>query len=650
MHAQAIRQRRVDTVTLIRGLDRNADSGDGLEHHVVPLLFGAALLVAALRGGSYDAVSRTEAFTLIWWILPLATALGLFPRYRPPPAIALAIVGLLLLAGWTALSALWTDSLEGTFAETARVLGFVGLLLLAAGAIGSRDAIEASAALTVSAVVVCAMALVTRMAPDVLPSTLAASGYERRRLAYPFDYWNALGCWAAMTVALCIAWSAHARRWWVRAAALAGVPLAMSVAYLTYSRASAASMACGALVVVALSRHRWTAAVNALVAAGCAAVVVAIMRGQAQIADGTGTVGARDVVVALGAVGLGCVAVSYALSRTAIDQARVPARVTRAALAVGLALAMVTALVQGPALANNAWQSFRSSGTFRGSDPAARLTNLGGPRYEIWRVAIDSFAAHPLRGSGAGTFEYVWTRKRPEPLFVRDAHSLYLESLAELGAVGALLVVLVFAVLLTAAVRAGLTAPDPSAVAVAGGGAAAFVVYCLSAGVDWMWESTAITAAGLVAAVLAVGTVARPARPARASVRTATTVLALGALMVQLPLLIASSRVRDSQSAFARHDFRSALEEATTASEAEPWAAAPLLQRALILEGAGRLAAARADAVAATHRETTNWRTWIVLARIETERGRVRAALHAVKRARELNPRSPLFSARRRGG
>ena len=51
-----------------------------------------------------------------------------------------------------------------------------------------------------------------------------------------------------------------------------------------------------------------------------------------------------------------------------------------------------------------------------------------------WRV--DSFAAHPLTGVGAGSFGVEWRRERESDDFAQDAHSLYLETLAELGLVG----------------------------------------------------------------------------------------------------------------------------------------------------------------------------------------------------------------------
>ena len=57
-------------------------------------------------------------------------------------------------------------------------------------------------------------------------------------------------------------------------------------------------------------------------------------------------------------------------------------------------------------------------------------------RYAYWKVALRTFADHPLIGVGSGGFQAEWLRERPFREPVRDAHSLYLETLAELGLVG----------------------------------------------------------------------------------------------------------------------------------------------------------------------------------------------------------------------
>jgi O-antigen ligase len=76
---------------------------------------------------------------------------------------------------------------------------------------------------------------------------------------------------------------------------------------------------------------------------------------------------------------------------------------------------------------------------------------------------------------------------------VRDAHSLYLETLAEIGPLGLLLVLAVLGMPLVAARRSrrGLaTATLP----------AAYVAFLLHAGIDWDWEMPIVMLAGLACA------------------------------------------------------------------------------------------------------------------------------------------------------
>ena len=70
-------------------------------------------------------------------------------------------------------------------------------------------------------------------------------------------------------------------------------------------------------------------------------------------------------------------------------------------------------------------------------DQRTRFATLGSNRYGYWRVALDVGADHPLAGVGAGGFRVEWLRRRTIDERVRDAHSLELETFAELGLVGA---------------------------------------------------------------------------------------------------------------------------------------------------------------------------------------------------------------------
>jgi O-antigen ligase len=135
------------------------------------------------------------------------------------------------------------------------------------------------------------------------------------------------------------------------------------------------------------------------------------------------------------------------------------------------------------------------------------LAQHAGDRPWYWRVAWNEARAAPVAGQGAGTFELAWLEQRPIDVDVRDAHSLYLETLAELGAVGLALMALVLAMALIAGF-------GPSAGAAAAGGYVAFLVH---AGLDWDWEMPAVTVAGLLCgAALLIGE-SRKFRAERAS-------------------------------------------------------------------------------------------------------------------------------------
>jgi hypothetical protein len=112
-----------------------------------------------------------------------------------------------------------------------------------------------------------------------------------------------------------------------------------------------------------------------------------------------------------------------------------------------------------------------------------------GDREVYWHAARHIGALHPLAGTGAGTFHDLYHRTPP----AHDAHSLYLQALAELGVVGLVLVVALLALPLAAGLRANRIA------AVAG-----LTVFALHAGVDWDWQLPAVTVAGLALATACI--------------------------------------------------------------------------------------------------------------------------------------------------
>lgn len=611
-------------------------AGDAPAAAAAFVAFAALAALYALRGGSYDLVVRHEAGVAIWVVLGLGLATGLLPRARPPRAAVVALVALALLTAWTAASLSWTESPERTFAETGRGLHHLGLAALVLCTIGPRTWRAALSGLATGAVAVCALALASRLASGAFPADGVAGAFATRRLSYPFGYWNGVGAWAAMTVALTLAASVHARLLAVRGAALAAIPVAGAAAYLTYSRAGAIAVPLGAGIVVALGPRRWLAAAHVAVAALATAAVVAAIRGAPGVAHGTSSAGAARValVVALAAA-TSAIAVVL-LGRTGLAGWRTGPRATRiAAWAAVVALVALTAGLVAGGTAGRAWDSFRTPTDVRATDPVARLGSLGGTRYGHWRAAVAAFRHAPLGGTGAGTFE-LWETRDGDPEFARDAHSFELEQLGELGVPGGVLALLVVAALLGAAV-AGRRAGGPAV----GGAVGATAAYALGAAVDWMWELTAVTALALACAAAAASAAAGPRLPFSARARVLVTAVAVVAVAALTVPLLATSQVRESRAALSAARYADAERHARAAVRAEPWAVSPRLTLALVSEARGRLGAARRRAREAVEREPTNWRPWLLLARIDAERGRVEQAAAELRAARTRWPRAP---------
>ena len=121
---------------------------------------------------------------------------------------------------------------------------------------------------------------------------------------------------------------------------------------------------------------------------------------------------------------------------------------------------------------------------------AIRADRPLGQRVDYWTVALNQWKENIWLGSGAGTFALYWLREESTSV-VLDAHSLYFETLAEIGPIGFLLLIGALGLPILAAARNR----DWSLTAV---GAAAYGAYLVHAGLDWDWEMPAVTLIGLL--------------------------------------------------------------------------------------------------------------------------------------------------------
>jgi O-antigen ligase len=199
----------------------------------------------------------------------------------------------------------------------------------------------------------------------------------------------------------------------------------------------------------------------------------------------------------------------------------------------GAWLSAVCGLVVGGALSWRRLPGRRATGSLRltvltvlvivlaiaGVAAAVAAAGTGGDRPEYWRAALRDARAAPALGSGAGTFADYWLEHRTIDRNVQDAHSLYLETLAELGPVGLVLLAGALTVPFVAAFRSRAAPHAPAA-------AAAFAAFAVHAGVDWDWEMPAVTVAALACAASLLAA-ARPEELPGASSRLGVTAFAV---------------------------------------------------------------------------------------------------------------------------
>jgi O-antigen ligase len=645
-------RRRAELTDWIRGADWSAVA-------IWSLCFGLVVYLG-LKGGGYDAVVYDRVGIAVWWAVLALVAAGAMPRLRPSP-LAWAALGLFAaFTVWTALSLVWTESTERTAADLARLAGFLGVFALALFGAGAGSARRIVSAIGAGVAAVAAVALLSRLHPPWFPNAtqtaqLLSNGEER--LSYPLNYWNGLAALLAIGLPLLLAVATTFRSVAVRALAAAALPAMGLTAFFTFSRAGIAAAFVALAVFLAFTSNRLPKLLTLLAAGAGSAVLVLAATQRDAIEEGLRNAAARDqgdellvmVIVVCVVVGLVQAALSHdSLRERRPDWMHIPRRSGAIAVAVAAAVLLVgAAALDAPGRASDAWSEVKQGEEGPGSGAGRLGSAAGESRYEFWKVAAKQNAADPLIGTGSGTFEFWWTRNSDGSGTVRDAHSLYMQTLGELGVVGILLLAAFLLAVLVGGGRNALLAKGAErpllAAALAG-----CVAFCVGATFDWLWQIPVLSIALLLLAVALVipgssaGADGEPT-PLALPQRLGTAAVALAAIAAIAIPLASTSLLRQSEAEARAGNLDAALSDARSAQNVLPGAMSPRLQRAVLLETLGDLDAAAAAAREATEREPTNWRTWLVLSRLEARRGKTDAAVRDYRRARSLNPQSSLF-------
>lgn len=632
------------------------------------ILSGGLILYLGIDGGGYDPVVRSRAAIVVWWIVLVGAAVAVIPvaRLSRPAWAAVILFGAFL--GWSAIATTWSLSTERSLEEISRLAGYLGVLVLAVSTFGDRRrAMTHCTAAVASAIsVIAALALLSRLQAGLFPAAHTTASLlpgASGRLSWPLNYWNALAALIALGLPLLLGLSSSAKRLGTQAAAAAAIPALVLCGYLTFSRAGAIAAAAGVLAFILLAPDRIPKLGTLLMTGIGSAGLIAGAGHRHAIEKGLTTAEAatqgKQLLIAVVLVCAGVAMLQLAIGAGARHAnrpglLRVSVARARALLAVGvIVMAVLFVAAGGSRRLSHAWHQFKqpSSVGLLGNRSLTRFGSLSGNgRYTYWKVGVKAMPGHWLGGYGPGSFQLVWLPRAPIASYVRNAHSLYVETLVEVGIVGLLLLAAFLLLVLGTAVRCVVRSSfeERSLIAAVTGALFAFVV---SAASDWFWQVPVLPVAFLLlsGAVLArrrrrrrSDAVPRPRRFLWAG--RAALIATAGACLIVIGIPMATTMaLRDSQTAVAAGNQRVALDDARSALRIEPRSASADLQEALVLELMRDVPRAVRAAQEATASEPDNWQTWLVLSRLQAEAGAPRAAIAAMKRARSLDRQSALF-------
>lgn len=605
-----------------RGAAAETASAAAVFDAVLLALPGALVVYLSFNSGGY--FPDTPAVAAILLVILLVLRVTLLPEpfaaFSAPLAIAAGALG--LLSAWILLSALWSDAPGRALIEFDRAFLYL-LVLVICGSV-ARTATRLrwmAAALALGIVVVAIAALATRLAPDHFPTSIPAIGESN--LAYPLTYSNALGILCVLGAILCLyfATSVNQARS-VRALGCAALPILATTVYLTLSRGPVAAAIIGVVAFVLIGRPRGLAtgllaAVPASVVAVASAYQHPVLTSANSQTASAASQGHRVALVLSLCVAAGAI---LRLLLTPLDDRlrafSLPDDTRRPVLAGGWVALLVVVLavavaVDAPSKVSDQYHRFVNTGQASPTQDVRQSVFSSANRgiVDNWSVALDAFRASPLHGQGAGDYENYWNQHRPAhqaSYNVVNAHSLYAQTLGDLGVVGfALLLALLVSILV--ALLPFRRGPNRSLYAALFATALAFVAH---AGVDWDWEMPAVTVGvfALGGAALAAHVRTMEASPATQAGRVTVGVLLLAGLVTPALIFVSQRQLNDARDALREGHCARAIDRATASIETISLRPEPYEVLALCQQQRGRTGFAVQAMRKAVDKDPDNWR------------------------------------------
>lgn len=612
----------------------------------------ALLLALAWFDGGYTPTTWLAAALGVLALLVLLVATRR-PEWATTRVRLIAVASFAALALWSGASLLWADDAGLAWDGANRTLMYALVFGLATARTWSPGVVAITAGVWSLGLAVMALVVVVRAPGLPLNDVFVAA-----RLAEPIKYTNAtvalllMALWPALTLA-----ASRSTPWLLRGVFLGAAGVLSQVALLGQTRTMLVALPATLIAVLLCTPERVRLLAHGLLVFAAGAVSSsALLDVYPAVFNGDRPYDAlletrRTVLVVVGAlVVVGClIGARERRSAFSVPGVRLP-HLSGRGLATGLALGsvLVAVALAGPGRDGvvRAWDSFVNPAAVDQSAGRLSPNSLSTNRYDIWRVAVSEFKAHPVTGIGADNFAVPYLQQRDsvreEP---RYPHSLALQIASQLGLVGIALFLGWLGAVTIGAWRARRRLGRGDRVVQAG--VIGVVSYWLVHGTfDWLWEVPALGAAAVFFAGLAVSASGGSGggdeeRRARTPSARAASAAVVGAVVLATTFVLPLLAAKDVAAAAEGWptDVRGAFDRLERARRFNPLSDRPDVVGAVI---AGRIddrEQERAFFTRAVDRNPTNWYAHVQLAALESARGQKSAARLHARRALAFNPR-----------
>ncbi len=614
----------------------------------LPALFVVALLLLGTAfKGAFEIKQWGPPTLFVLVLLATLVAAGGGAPVRPR-TLSVSVAGLWALAALGVLSALWAGAPAEAIESGLRTVLYAAVFTVPIVVLRDRRSLHVTVAVLAAGLAAIAVLTLVRLLAD--GEALVIAG----RLDGPVGYRNATALLFCLGFWPLVAWAARPNgSRLLRSAAFGLAVLELGLAFLTQSRGVFIGFLAGGAVMVLLGPDRVRRAWLGVLAMGLLVVCShGLLTSYRAFDGGQGVPTADDIATSarwvlvlwvMGTAAGGMIAVFDSGLRGHASGSLAVRRVAR----VGLALLALATVVGGLAVVGNPvtearakWNEFTDLQTI--ATGTTRYTNAGGQRYDLWRVAVNELAAHPVGGVGAGNYAPRYYESRRNDRNLDDPHGLLFQVGAELGLLG-LAALAAFLFGLAATVRSGWARLDDDERRAAAAMLATGAVLMGQSLVDWMWRIPGVAAIGIFALGLSMAIVARGTEPVVRTVgMPVVRRVALAGPVAVLSVLVLLTYLSDFYVRRARAergvDPVAQLSAANRAHTLNPTRLPPYYLKASALESLGRRAEARRALLDALERVPEDFTTLGLLGDFDARSGNYAAARRWYAKALARNP------------